>query len=88
MNQTTKYGLIFLGGIVVGALGAAAVSRGNLNVKPLVSDLLAGGLELKDKVMAGVEGIKEDVSDVVAEAQVKNEQRKASKEQAEAAQTA
>ena len=86
MNQTTKYGLIFLGGIVVGALGAAAVSRGNLNVKPLVSDLLAGGLELKDKV--AVEGIKEDVSDVVAEAQVKNEQRKASKEQAEAAQTA
>ena len=59
MNNTTKYGLIFLGGLVVGALGATAISRGNLRVKPLLSDVLAGGMELKDKVMAGVEGIRQ-----------------------------
>jgi hypothetical protein len=88
MNNTTKYGLIFLGGLVVGALGATAISRGNLRVKPLLSDVLAGGMELKDKVMAGVEGIREDMADVVADAQVKSEQRKTAIEQQQAEQTA
>ncbi len=89
MNESVKCGLFFVGGLVVGALGAAAISRGDLkNVKPVLSDLLVQGMELKDKVMAGVEGIKEDVTDVVAEAQVKSEQRKAAAEQAEAEQAA
>ena len=39
MNETTKYGLFFLGGIVLGALGAVAVTRGKLDVKPLATDL-------------------------------------------------
>ncbi|MDO4936535.1 MAG: DUF6110 family protein [Sutterellaceae bacterium] len=88
MNQTTKYGLIFLGGLVVGALGAVAVSRGKLNVKPLASELLSGGMELRDKIMSGVEGVKEDLEDVVAEAQVKAAERRQAKEVAEAAETA
>lgn len=87
MNQTTKYGLIFLGGLVVGALGAVAVSRGKLNVKPLASELLSGGMELRDKIMSGVEGVKEDLEDVVAEAQVKAAERRQAKEVAEAAET-
>lgn len=44
MNNTTKYGLFFLGGVVVGALGAVAITRGKLNVKPLAADLLSTGL--------------------------------------------
>ena len=84
MNQTTKYGLIFLGGLVLGALGATAVSRGKLNLKPLASDLLSDGMNLRDKVMASVEGIKEDLADVVAEAQVKAQESKEAKEAAEA----
>ena len=32
MNQNVKYGLFFLGGLAVGALGAMAVSRGKLSV--------------------------------------------------------
>ena len=87
MNETTKYGLIFLGGLVVGALGAVAVSRGKLNVKPLASELLSGGMELRDKIMSGVEGVKEDLEDVVAEAQVKAAERRQAKETAEAAVT-
>lgn len=87
MNETTKYGLIFLGGLVVGALGAVAVSRGKLNVKPLASELLSGGMQLRDKIMSGVEGVKEDLEDVVAEAQVKAAERRQAKEVAEAAQT-
>lgn len=88
MNNTTKYGLIFLGGVVVGALGAVAVTRGKLQVKPLAADLISGGMELRDKIMAGVEGVREDIEDVVAEAQVKSAQRKQAAEAAETAQAA
>ncbi len=85
MNNTTKYGLFFLGGVVVGALGAVAITRGKLNVKPLAADLLSTGLDLRDKVMAGVEGVKEDLADVVAEAEVKSQERKLAKEALESA---
>jgi len=80
MKNTTKYGLFFLGGVVVGALGAVAITRGKLNVKPLAADLLSTGLDLRDKVMAGVEGVKEDLADVMAEAEVKSQERKLAKE--------
>lgn len=80
MNNTTKYGLFFLGGVVVGALGAVAITRGKLNVKPLAADLLSTGLDLRDKVMVGVEGVKEDLADVMAEAEVKSQERKLAKE--------
>ena len=85
MTETTKYGLFFLGGVVVGALGAVAISRGKLDVKPLASDLLSTGMDLRDKVMAGVEGVKEDLADVMAEAEVKSQERKLAKEARQAA---
>lgn len=85
MNNTTKYGLFFLGGVVVGALGAVAITRGKLNVKPLAADLLSTGLDLRDKVMASVEGVKEDLADVMAEAEVKSQERKLAKEALESA---
>ena len=87
MENTTKYGLFFLGGLVVGALGAMAVTRGKLEIKPLATDLISGGMELRDKVMAGVESVKEDIEDVVAEAQVKAEERRQSQEAKQAAQS-
>lgn len=72
MNNYTKYGLIFLGGVALGALGAMAISRGRVQgVKPLATDLVAGGIALRDKLMAVAEGVKEDIEDVVAEAQLK-----------------
>ena len=87
MNETTKYGLYFLGGVVVGALGAVALTRGKLDVKPLATNILSTGMDLRDKVMAGVEGVKEDLADVMAEAEGKSQERKLAKEAAEAAQT-
>ena len=39
MNETTKYGLFFVGGVIVGALGAVALTRGKLDVKPLATNL-------------------------------------------------
>ncbi len=83
MDNTTKCGLFFLGGLVVGALGAVAITRGELRIKPLASDLVSGGLELRDKLMAGVESVREDIEDVVAEAQVKNMARREAREAAQ-----
>ena len=45
MNETTKYGLFFVGGVIVGALGAVALTRGKLDVKPLATNLLSSGME-------------------------------------------
>lgn len=90
LNQATKYGLFFVGGLVVGAIGAVAIAKGKKmgGVKPLASSLLSAGIDMKDKVLAGVEGVREDLADVVAEAQVKSQERKEAKEAAEAAQVA
>ena len=84
LNQATKYGLFFVGGIAVGALGMALVSRGKLNIKPLATDLLASGIDLRDKALAAVDGVKEDLADVVAEAQVKQKEKKEAQEKKEA----
>ena len=73
LTQTTKCGLFFLGGVALCALGAVA------------SELLSGGIDLKDKLLASVEGVKEDLADVVAEAQVKSQERREAKEVADAA---
>lgn len=83
MNQSYKYGLFFLGGLAVGALGAMAISRGKLSVKPLATDLISSGIDLRDKALAAVEGVKEDLADVVAEAQVKSQEKREAKEKAQ-----
>lgn len=76
MNEGLKYGLFFVGGIALGALGAVAVSKGRLDLKPLAADLLSRGMDVKDAMMAKVETAKESMEDLVAEAQHAAEQRK------------
>ena len=68
LNQTTKYGLIFAGGLILGALGAVALAKGKKagGIKPLASSLLSAGLDVKDKVMTGIDGVREELADVVA----------------------
>ena len=85
MNQNVKYGLFFLGGVALGALGAVAVTRGKLDVKPLATSLLSSGMDLREKALAAVESVKEDIADVVAEAQVKSQEKREAAEAAEAA---
>ncbi len=89
LNQTTKYGLIFAGGLILGALGAVALAKGKKagGIKPLASSLLSAGMDVKDKVMTGIDGVREELADVVAEAQVKSQMRRESQEEAEAATT-
>ena len=78
LNQTTKYGLIFAGGLILGALGAVALAKGKKagGIKPLASSLLSAGMDVKDKVMTGIDGVREELADVVAEAQVKSQMRR------------
>jgi hypothetical protein len=80
MNNNLKYGLFFLGGVALGAIGAVAVSRGKLDLKPLATDLISRGLEVKDAVLAKADAVREDVEDMVAEARAVSEQRKAQPE--------
>ncbi len=81
MNGFLKFALVFVGGVVVGALGANAVSRSE-GVRPLAADLISRGMGAKDAFMGKVETLKENVEDLVAEAQSSVEKRKAQKEEA------
>ena len=47
MNENMKYGLFFLGGLALGAIGAVAVSKGKLDLKPVAADLLSRGMDVK-----------------------------------------
>lgn len=76
MNETFKYALFFLGGVALGAIGAVAVSRGKLDVKPLAADLLSRGMDVKEALARKVAAVKEDMEDLAAEARAAQEQRK------------
>ena len=78
MNNGWKYALWFVGGVVVGAVGAVAVSRGKVNFKPLATDLLSRGIDVKDALMSKVEALKEEVEYLTAEARQASEKRKTS----------
>ena len=80
MNENMKYGLFFLGGLALGAIGA--VSKGKLDLKPIAADLLSRGMDVKDAVLAKVETVKENMDDMVAEARHAAEQRREAKEEA------
>jgi hypothetical protein len=82
MNENMKYALFFLGGVALGAVGAVAVSRGKLDLKPFAADLLSRGLDVKDALVAKADAVREDVEDMVAEARAVSEQRKTQTEEA------
>ena len=82
MNDGLKFGLWFLGGIAVGALGAVALSKGKLDLKPVAADLLSRGMDVKDAVMGKVEAVKEDMEDLAAQARQASDKRKEARAQA------
>ena len=80
-REVVKCGLFLLGGIAIGAIGATVVSRGKLKgIKPIASDLLSRGYDVREKVLEKVDAAREDISDVLAEAQAKSEERRSDKE--------
>lgn len=77
MNNSLKYGLFFLGGLALGVVGTVAVTRGKLDLKPLATDLVSRGMDMKDAIMSKVESVKEDMEDLAAEARQAADKRKA-----------
>ena len=78
--EAMKYGLVFLGGLVLGAIGATAVSRGKVDLKPLATDIISRGMDVKDALLQKVESVREDVQDLAAEARARSDERKASQQ--------
>ncbi len=81
MNGFLKFALVFIGGAVIGALGASAASRSD-GVRPMAANLISRGMDAKDAFMGKVETLKENMEDLVAEAQTSAEKRKVQKEEA------
>ncbi len=73
MNDTLKYALFFTGGIALGLLGAAAVNKEGL--RPLATDLLSRGIDMKETMLRKMEIIKEGAEDLLAEAKQASEIR-------------
>lgn len=62
-----KNAVFFLGGVAVSAIGAVLTKSGAVRRAAVCS--LAKGMKLQKDVMACYEGVKEEASDVFAEAQ-------------------
>lgn len=61
-REVVKCGLFLLGGIAIGAIGATVVSRGKLKgIKPIASDLLSRGYDVREKVLEKVDAAREDI---------------------------
>ena len=56
MNENLKYGLFFLGGAALGAIGAVAVSRGKLDLKPFAAETVR---ETMEDVVAEAQAVSE-----------------------------
>ena len=75
MNNWWKYGLVFVGGAIVGAL----VYKNAKEIRAVCTKALGDVMDLKDKVMETAEIVKESAEDLLAEADA---QRKAPAEKA------
>jgi hypothetical protein len=67
MNNWWKYGLVFLGGAVTGAL----IYKNSKEIRELCTKALGGVMDLKDKAMETAETVKESAEDLLAEADAK-----------------
>jgi hypothetical protein len=79
MNDYMKNGLFLAAGVAIGALGAVALGKGKFSIRPAMTDLLAHGLELKEKTAAVLERAKENMEDLMAEAKHAKETRETPK---------
>lgn len=82
METGYRIGMFFLGGLVLGAVGATLVSRNSATLKPVAAHLLSRGIDAKDALMSKVDVMKEGVEDLVAEAKHASEERKEQAEEA------
>lgn len=74
MSGGTKIFLAFIGGVATGAAGLAYLNRNRLDfsyMKPIATDWMAKGMNLKDQTMRKIIAMKEDLEDIAAEARDK-----------------
>jgi uncharacterized membrane protein len=64
MNNMWKYGLVFLGGALAGAL----IYKNSKEIRAVCVKAAGGLMDLKDKAMEAAETTKESAEDFVAEA--------------------
>jgi hypothetical protein len=64
MNNWWKYGLVFLGGAVAGAL----IYKNSKQLRSLCTKTLGGLLDVRDMAMEAAETVKESAEDLLAEA--------------------
>ena len=76
-NEFWKYGLAVGVGVVVGAVGAALISRGGIDLKKAAADIMSRGMDLKDKAATVMDTAKENMEDIAAEARHEQARRKA-----------
>jgi hypothetical protein len=64
MGNAWKYGLAFVGGVLVGAL----VYKNSKEIRGVCVKAMGGLLDLKDKAVEAAETVKESAEDFIAEA--------------------
>lgn len=70
MDNGTKIALAFLGGAAAGAAALALLNRGKLDLgylRPLATELMNKGMELKDTIVAKVDAMKEELENMASE---------------------
>ena len=82
MSDNSKLVWGVLGGVLLGAFGAAVVKRSNL--RPQAAKIPSYGYDIKDALVEQAETWKENCEDLAAEAKEKYEDRKAEVGKAEA----
>ena len=75
-NNFLKYGLAIGAGVAIGAAGAVLLSRGKIDLKKTAATILSHGMDLKDQFATVMENAKENLDDIVAEAQHEQAERK------------
>jgi hypothetical protein len=75
MESNSKGALLFIGGAALGALAVYALTKGSPSLKPFLADVMAGGLDLKDKLLGLMDQAKENIEDLMAEAEHARKER-------------
>jgi len=73
MNNWWKYGLVFFGGAVVGAL----VVKNAKEIRSVCVKAIGGVMDLTDKAMEAAEMVKESAEDLLAEADAQRKSKSA-----------
>jgi hypothetical protein len=86
MNESSQKLLFFLGGVALGSLAAMTVARNSEKLRPVVAEVAAGAMNMRDKAVGALARTKEDVSDFMAEVEyARSAKKKGAKQDAEQA---